>query len=414
MLTIILLSAAVVTLAAPDPIPPSCISEAYAPFPNSSRYLPDPWKFYNGNTVRTLSDFACRQQEWSAILQQFELGDLPPPPEKLTASLNSSGVLTLTITTNNRTITVVPANITSTSSTSVPGPAVISLSGATNVRGGGFSLTVPDTIGKIAFANDRCADQAGTSSRGRGWFYDLHGSSHSAGSLIAWAWCISRVIDGLSLIDPKQTGVDVTRLGVTGCSRNGKGAFVAGAFDKRIALTIPQESGGGGAACWKVMQDQRSDCRLNCDWDSPQTPWGIAESNSWFSRRFNEYARSGVGNMLSDHHFLAGLVAPRGLFVVENNIDWLSPVATTACMRAGRVIYDGLGVKRNMAFSMVGGHNHCQFSNKSEADLNSFYERFLLGTREEANDVDVSAARLSGWNYTGNWVQTPDLKGSGV
>ncbi|MBN6055412.1 RICIN domain-containing protein, partial [Nonomuraea sp. RK-328] len=31
--------------------------------------------------------------------------------------------------------------------------------------------------------------------------------------------------------------------GVTGCSRFGKGAFVIGAFDQRIALTMPIESG---------------------------------------------------------------------------------------------------------------------------------------------------------------------------
>ena len=37
-------------------------------------------------------------------------------------------------------------------------------------------------------------------------------------------------------------------MGVTGCSRFGKGAFVIGAFDQRIALTMPIESGSARRA----------------------------------------------------------------------------------------------------------------------------------------------------------------------
>jgi cephalosporin-C deacetylase-like acetyl esterase len=40
--------------------------------------------------------------------------------------------------------------------------------------------------------------------------------------------------------------IDLKHLAVTGCSYTGKLALIAGAFDERIALTIAQESGGGG------------------------------------------------------------------------------------------------------------------------------------------------------------------------
>ncbi|RYP23362.1 hypothetical protein DL767_008858 [Monosporascus sp. MG133] len=36
------------------------------------------------------------------------------------------------------------------------------------------------------------------------------------------------------------------------CSRNGKSALIAGAFDDRIALTIPQEGGSGGPGSWRL------------------------------------------------------------------------------------------------------------------------------------------------------------------
>lgn len=68
---------------------------------------------------------------------------------------------------------------------------------------------------------------------------------------MAWAWGAGRVIDALEATTATNK-INLARIGVSGCSRNGKGAFVVGAFEPRIALTIPQESGSGGAACWRV------------------------------------------------------------------------------------------------------------------------------------------------------------------
>ena len=69
--------------------------------------------------------------------------------------------------------------------------------------------------------------------------------------MIAWAWGVSRIIDVMETSD--TTGLfNRTAISVTGCSRNGKGALVVGAFDERIALAIPQESGSGGAASWRI------------------------------------------------------------------------------------------------------------------------------------------------------------------
>jgi hypothetical protein len=42
--------------------------------------------------------------------------------------------------------------------------------------------------------------------------------------------------------------IDLNHMAVIGCSFAGKIALYAGAFDERIALTIAQESGGGGAS----------------------------------------------------------------------------------------------------------------------------------------------------------------------
>ena len=46
----------------------------------------------------------------------------------------------------------------------------------------------------------------------------------------------------------------INLLAISGCSFAGKMALFAGAFDERIALTIAQEPGGGGAAAWRVSE----------------------------------------------------------------------------------------------------------------------------------------------------------------
>lgn len=145
--------------------------------------------------------------------------------------------------------------------------------------------------------------------RGQGKFYTLYGNTHSAGALTAWAWGVSRIIDALELTP--AAGINTQKIGVTGCSRNGKGAIVAGALDERVALTIPQESGSGGAACWRLSDYQKS------QGTDVQTASHIITENVWFSKNFDPHVNQ-VNRLPFDHHSLAGLVAPRGLFVIEN------------------------------------------------------------------------------------------------
>ncbi len=92
--------------------------------------------------------------------------------------------------------------------------------------------------------------------------------------MTAWAWGVSRVIDVLE--NTPTLKLDLTKLAVTGCSRNGKGALVVGAFEPRIALTIPQESGSGGAGCWRI-----SDAMLAAG-TTTQTASEIVGENVWF------------------------------------------------------------------------------------------------------------------------------------
>jgi hypothetical protein len=253
-----------------------------------------------------------------------------------------------------------------------PHPAIINF----GTFGG---LPVPAGVATIFFNNDEIAQQQGGSSRGRGKFYDLYGSGHSAGALTAWAWGVSRILDALELTRA-QTNIDPTRIGVTGCSRNGKGAMVAGALEPRIALTLPEESGAGGAGCWRIAAWQKA------RGDNVQDAVQIVQENVWFSPNFNSHVNN-VNSLPFDHHLLAGLIAPRPLYVMENvDMEWLGKVSTYGCMGIARKQWQALGALDRFGYSQVGGNSHCSFpSSQQGSELNAFVGKFLLNNPNAGN-----------------------------
>jgi hypothetical protein len=65
------------------------------------------------------------------------------------------------------------------------------------------------------------------------------------GALRAWAWGVSCLIDYFE--SNPDSGVDPTKVCITGVSRYGKAALVTGAFEPRIAAAFVASSGAGGA-----------------------------------------------------------------------------------------------------------------------------------------------------------------------
>jgi hypothetical protein len=316
--------------------------------------------------VISLDDWQCRKQELSAIFQQDEIGEMPLAPESITATY-SDGQLGITASDRGKSIIF---NVSISGQGNGATPAIIAYDGG--------SIPIPDGVATISFSISQIAAQQGSSSRGQGLFYELYGSDASTGAMMAWAWGVSRIIDALETTP--AANIDTSRIGVTGCSRNGKGAFVAGAFEPRVKLTIPQESGSGGAACWRISDYQQSQ-GLNV-----QTAAEIVTENVWFSTAFDNYATDS-DSLPVDHHMLAGLVAPRPLFVIENlDYEWLGTLSCYGCMTAGRKIYTALNATDSMGFSQVSGHSHCQFPSFREAELFAFINRFLL---DKDADTDI-------------------------
>ena len=183
-------------------------------------------------------------------------------------------------------------------------------------------------------------------------YYVLYGpglNNNNTGQYSAWAWGVSRIIDGLQLVT-NALPIDLKHLCVTGCSYAGKMALFAGAFDERIALTIAQESGGGGATSWRYSHTETA---------------GAVESlentdHNWFSESMFQFGGNNVSYLPVDHHELMAMCAPRALLVTGNtDYTWLSNPSCYVCSRACQQIYNTLGVSDRFGFYIDGGHAHC-------------------------------------------------------
>ena len=231
----------------------------------------------------------------------------------------------------------------------------------------------------MSYANSAMGVQNdATTSRGQGLFFELYGVNATASAMTAWVWGVSRIIDVLERTPSAH--INTAKIAVTGCSRDGKGALMAGAFEPRIALTIPQESGSGGDACWRLSKYEQDNGAV------VQTATEIVQENVWFSQNFANYVDD-LGTLPIDHHMLAAMIAPRPMISFENtDFVWLSPLSSFGCMTAAHTVYEALGVPNNHGFEQVGGHAHCAWPDALTPALDAFFDKFLLGKNVATNE----------------------------
>jgi hypothetical protein len=328
--------------------------------------LPDPFAWADGRgRISNFSDWRYRRAEIGAQIQNYEIGQKPVRPDTITASY-SGGVLAVNVTVNGKTLTLTSQVILPAGTG--PFPAVIGMNSPT----GSLPSTIFSSrnIAQITFNHNQVTTY--NNPQNSDPYYVLYGpvlNIDNAGQYSAWAWGVSRIIDGLELVQ-NSLPIDLKHLAVTGCSYAGKMALFAGAFDERIALTIAQESGGGGATSWRYSQTEPS--------GSVETLG--ATSHQWFSEGMFQFAGTNVSKLPEDHHELCAMCAPRALYVTANpDYTWLSNPSCYVNSKATQPVYTALGIPDRFGFSIIGGHLHCAIPGSQTPDIEAFVEKFLLG-----------------------------------
>ena len=360
----------------------------------SSKGLNDPFVFLNpelgtNGRVVTAADWEARRDEIRDILQYYYFGyKWPTAKSDVTSAANTNtdgtirtinGTLTITVSNpdNEKTASFtatgvyipiyrdVPFDQLGTNETNVPPPypVVIGVAGSferNQTLKRGYAVMNLNT-GAVYSDN---VNRTGAYTT----LYPFDGTQYeyNSGALMGWAWGISRIIDALEngayegLIDPTKTVV-------TGVSRNGKAAQIAGAFDDRISLTVPVDPGQSGTASFRFTNEGQlfnykvpnAMERVYARNEKPTNVLSDSEAH-WLNWKAEDF-RYNTDRLPFDAHLIEALCAPRPqITFTGEEFDWLGSPGTCMTMTAAQEVYEFLGAGGNVAVRVHDGAHAIQ------------------------------------------------------
>ena len=214
--------------------------------------LRNPLLFSNGKKkVKKFKDWERRRHEISSLIQHYEIGAKPQVSDCTLKARMDGDTLIVDVTRGGQTLTL-KSHIRYPKVGKAPYPVLIGTSNISLPRQLIDGMPLATMVYRESQVNGYTQWGRNKKDRGQHEFDRLYPELVDNGAYSQWAWGLSRLIDGLQQLGPEKTRIDTRHIGVTGCSYAGKMALFCGAFDERVALTIAQEPGGGGAAAWRV------------------------------------------------------------------------------------------------------------------------------------------------------------------
>ncbi len=340
------------------------------------RELPDPLA-----GVSSFNDWERRRSDIAHMIQHYGIGTKPTVPDGAVMAHMEDSLLVVHVTVNGHTLTLT-SEIRYPKVGKPPYALMIGTSGIALPR----QLFADRPIATMVFHEKQVNDYGQWGKhheRGEHDFDRLYPQLSQNGAYSEWAWGLSRLIDGLQQLGPEVTKIDMKHIGVTGCSYAGKMALYCGAFDERVALTIAQEPGGGGAAAWRASHEATLAGKNLEDLDKTDYHWFLE------SQKENFHGDS-VYRLPYDQHELCALVCPRALLLIGNpDYEWLSDPAMLVSAKAAKKVWQKFGIGDRFGYSIVGGHGHCQLPERQWPETQAFIDRFLLGRKVSTADIQV-------------------------
>ena len=373
--------------------------------------LPDPLEWSDGSgRVTDFADWSVRRGEIAKEIQHYEIGTKPVvDPSAVSASMDGN-TLNVDVTVNGQTLHL-SATITYPSVGQPPYALMIGTSGI-SLPSAVFSGRPIATMTFSESQVNNYSQFGSPAGRGNYEFDRLYPDLTQNGAYSEWAWGLSRLIDGLQQLGQDVTKIDTEHIGVTGCSYAGKMALFCGAFDERVALTIAQEPGGGGAAAWRYSRWMNAQ-------PNAESVEGLDNTDyNWFKQSLRDtYNGKNVSYLPYDHHELAAMVCPRALLMLGNpDYTWLADPSAYVSMNGAVKVWEQFGIEDRVGYSIVPGHGHCQLPQVQYPEVEAFIDKYLLGKDDVDTHVRIAPQSYSSidldW-WTGWWgVREPDEFGA--
>ena len=143
-------------------------------------------------------------------------------------------------------------------------------------------------------------------------------------ALGAWAWTLMRGMDMIEQ-DPR---LDSKRVLLTGYSRLGKAALIAGAFDVRFPVVVPVQTGGGGCPLAKRFYGENVAIMTKA-------------FTHWYCKAWKKYAGK-EQTMPFDQHMFLSCIAPRALLVEGFDEGWFDTKGEFLALQAASPVWEKL------------------------------------------------------------------------